>query len=314
MEISMYRKASLVCFAAVAFAASLVAKPNFSGTWTLNVSKSDFGMLPGPTSRTDVIEHNEPALKVSTKAEGPQGSQDSTANYTTDGKEATNEQGPLTIKSKAAWQGDNLAFDSTTSVQGNDVTIKTVWTLSADGQTLTENAHLSAAALGETDQKLVFEKGGAGSAAPTATATTGATTVTGAHPNYSGTWKLNVEKSDFGPLPPDTSRTDIIEHTGAAVKQTVSEDGAQGKQDYVLNFTTDGKEASNSAGGIEVKNAANWTGANLVVDTKLNIQGTDVAAKSTWVLSPDGKALTQNSHINAGALGEFDQKFIFEKQ
>ena len=311
----MHRKASLVCFAAVAFAASLAAKPNFSGTWTLNVSKSDFGMLPGPTSRTDVIEHNDPVLKDTVKQETQQGPQNVTLNYTTDGKEATNEQGPMTVKSNLSWDGDNLVVDSKTSLQGNDVTIKQVWTLSADGKTLTINAHLAAAALGETDQKFVFEKGGAGSAAPTtATATTGATTVTGAHPNYSGTWKLNVEKSDFGPLPPDTSRTDIIEHSDTGVKQTVSEDGAQGKQDYVLNFTTDGKEATNSAGGIEVKNAASWTGANLVVDTKLNIQGTDVAVKATWVLSPDGKALTQNSHINAGALGEFDQKFLFEKQ
>ena len=63
----MHRKASLVCFAAVAFAASLAAKPNFSGTWTLNVSKSDFGMLPGPTSRTDVIEHDRRIGKRSRK-------------------------------------------------------------------------------------------------------------------------------------------------------------------------------------------------------------------------------------------------------
>jgi len=40
----MFRKSTLVLLALVAGAASLAAqsKPNFSGTWTLNVAKSDF--------------------------------------------------------------------------------------------------------------------------------------------------------------------------------------------------------------------------------------------------------------------------------
>ena len=184
-----------------------------------------------------------------------------------------------------------------------------MWTLSADGKTLTQNAHLAAAALGETDQKLVFEKGSGAAAAPAT-----ATASTGGHANYSGTWKLNVDKSDFGPLPPSSSRTDIIDHSDPALKDSVSDDGAQGKLDYVLNITTDGKEATNNAGGLDTKSIANWDGPNLVVDTKLSFQGTDVAIKSVWILSADGKTLTQNAHLNAGPIGEADQKFIFEKQ
>ena len=51
-----------------------------------------------------------------------------------------------------------------------------------------------------------------------------------------------------------------------------------------------------------------------MVGTKLNVQDTDIAVKDTWVLSDDGKTLTHNSHIVAGALGELDQKMVFEKQ
>ncbi len=313
----MYRKSILMSIAALAFATSLAAKPNFSGTWTLNVSKSDFGMLPGPTSRTDVIDHSDPVLKDTVTQETQQGPQNTTLNYTTDGKEVTNEQGPMTVKSTLSWDGDNLVVNSSTSIQGSDVTIKQVWTLSADGKTLTQNAHLAAAALGETDQKLVFEKGSGGAAPATATTATAATTApasTGAHANYSGTWKLNIDKSDFGPLPPSNSRTDIIDHSEPAIQDTVSDDGAQGKLDYVLKITTDGKEATNNAGGIDTKSIASWDGSNLVVDTKLSFQGTDVAIKTVWVLSADGKTLTQNAHLNAGPIGEADQKFIFEKQ
>jgi len=311
----MHRKAFLSSFAALAFAASLAAKPNFSGTWVLDVSKSDFGLLPGPSSRTDVIEHNDPMLKDSVTQEGAQGAQNLTLNYTTDGKEATNEQGPMSVKSTLAWEGDNLVVNSKTNLQGNDITIRQVWTLSPDGKTLTLNAHLTAAALGETDQKLVFAKsGGSTSATSGGTSAKAAAAPAGGRANYSGTWKLNIDKSDFGPLPPSTSRTDIIEHAEPNLKDAVSDDGAQGKQDYVLKITTDGKEALNNAGGIDAKSVANWDGSNLVVETKLNIQGTDVAVKSTWILSPDGKIMTQNAHINAGPLGELDQKMVFEKQ
>lgn len=312
----MHCKAIAISFAAIAFAATLAAqsKTNFTGTWTLNVAKSEFGPIPGPTTRTDVVEQTDAAIKDTVTQDGPQGNITATVNYDLGGKETTNQQGPLSVASTVAWEGSDLVVNSKTNFQGTDVTIKATWTLSADGKTLTQNGHFNAAGLGEFDQKMVFEKGGAtmakaASAAPAATAST-----SGAKANYSGTWKLNVEKSDFGPLPPSNSRTDIIEHSDPSLKDNVSDDGAQGKQEYVLAMTTDGKEATNNAGGLEIKNTASWEGRNLVVGTKLNIQGTDVAVKSTWLLSPDGKTLTQNAHINAGGLGELDQKLVFEKQ
>ena len=298
-----------ILFVALALPTVLAAKPNFSGTWNLNVAKSDFGLLPGPTTRTDTIDHSDPSLKDSAKAQAPQGSQEVSVSITTDGKEAVNKQGNQDVTTTATWDGDSLVINSKLQFQGADATMRSVWTLSPDGNTLMQNIHY-AASIGETDQKLVFEKApGAGSAAPTATAS-----ATGAHPNYSGTWKLNVDKSDFGPLPPSASRTDIIEHSDPALKDSVSDDGAQGKQDYVLSITTDGKEATNNVAGMETKSTAIWSGANLVVDTKLSFQGTDVAIKATWELSPDGKTLTQNAHLNAGPLGEVDQRLFFERQ
>ena len=45
---------------------SLPGTPDFSGTWTLNVPRSDFGPFPAPERRTDVIEHRDGTL-VATK-------------------------------------------------------------------------------------------------------------------------------------------------------------------------------------------------------------------------------------------------------
>src|SRR5258708_21072762 len=97
----MHRKTMVAVLTVTAFAASLAAqsKPNFSGTWKLNVSKSDFGPLPGPDSQSNVIEHNDPVLKVNVSVEGPQGKQNFNFTYTTDAKEVINNQSPPNVNS-----------------------------------------------------------------------------------------------------------------------------------------------------------------------------------------------------------------------
>jgi hypothetical protein len=308
---TMLRKAIVATVAVVAFAASLAAqnKPNFSGTWKLNVAKSDFGVLPPSNGRTDIIEHKDPDLKDTVADDAAQGQQNYTLTMTTDGKEALNKPGGLEMKSVATWDANNLVVNTKLQFQGSDVTIKTTWALSDDGKTLTESAHLESA-MGETDQKMIFEKQEAGA---TAVAVAGIA-AKGGKPNYSGTWKLNVAKSDFGPIPGPDTRTDVIEHNDPMLKVSTAQDGgAQGKQEYTLSMTTDGKEATNTPGGLELKSIGGWEANNLVVNTKLKFQDNDVAIKTTWQLSDDGKTLTQNAHLTT-PMGELDQKMVFEKQ
>jgi hypothetical protein len=132
-------------------------KPDFSGTWKLNVAKSDFGVLGGPESRIDVVTHKDPSLSDSVTAEGPQGRQQYTANYTTDEKEALNKIGGRDVKSTVKWAGNNLAFSSKLVYEGSDVTGSANWALSEDGKTLTISIHYTSS-MGDADQKLVFEK------------------------------------------------------------------------------------------------------------------------------------------------------------
>lgn len=309
-------KAIVAAVVVVGFAASLAAqsKPNFSGTWKLNVGKSDFGVLPPSNGRTDVIDHQDPNLKDSVSDDAAQGKQEYTLAMTTDGKEAINRPGGLEMKNVATWDASNLVVNTKLQFQGSDVSIKTSWALSDDGKTLTESAHFESA-MGETDQKLVFEKqeGGATAVAGVSPPAAGVA-AKGAKPNYSGTWKLNASKSDFGPIPGPDSRTDVIDHNDPMLKVSTAQDGgAQGKQEYTLSLTTDGKEATNTPGGLELKSIAGWEANNLVVNTKLKFQDNDVAIKTTWQLSEDGKTLIQSAHLTT-PMGELDQKMIFEKQ
>lgn len=138
-------------------AAAANAKPNFTGEWKLNASKSEFGPMPAPASRVDKIKHADPDLAVSTTASGPQGEATFDLKYTTDGKECTNELRGNPTKSTAAWDGDALVINTKANFQGNDITLTDKWTLSEDGKTLTVARHIKAPQ-GEFDQKTVLEK------------------------------------------------------------------------------------------------------------------------------------------------------------
>ncbi len=146
--------ALLVLSAGLAFGQS---KPNFSGDWTLVPAKSDFGMMPAPSSASQKITHNDPQLKVVNTQTGEQGTMTMESSYTTDGKECVNTGRFGERKSKLKWDGAALVIDSTMDVQGNAITITNRWTLSDDGKTLTTNMHF-ASPMGEGDAKMVYEK------------------------------------------------------------------------------------------------------------------------------------------------------------
>jgi len=143
----------------VAFAAS--AKPNFSGDWKLNVGKSDFGPAPAPDKSTRKIEHNDPSIKWTQVQSGAQGETKSEISYTTDGKETINKSPRGDSKGSAKWEGDTLIIDSKRELQlqgqAIEITQHEVWTLSADGKTLTVNNKLGTPQ-GDFELKSVFEK------------------------------------------------------------------------------------------------------------------------------------------------------------
>jgi hypothetical protein len=132
-------------------------------------------------------------------------------------------------------------------------------------------------------------------------------------PDFSGTWKLNVAKSDFGQLGGPTGRTDVITHKEPSISNNVTVETAEGKQEYTVNYTTDGKEATNKIGPREVKSTLKWVGSELKINAKFLYNEMDVTAEYTWSLSPDGKTLTISAHFTS-SMGDADQKFVFEKQ
>jgi hypothetical protein len=135
-----------------------------------------------------------------------------------------------------------------------------------------------------------------------------------AKPNFSGEWKLNIEKSNFGPIPPPDSQTQKIQHEDPSLKIAVEQKGGpQGDFSYESSYSTDGKETTNTIGPMEAKSTCKWDGEVLAVETKINAGGADIVIKGKWSLSADGKVLTNAAHI-VSPQGELDVTSVFEKK
>jgi len=149
--------------AAVLLTVSLSAQglPNFTGTWTLDAAKSDFGPIPPPESIVMVIDHKEPTLKVSVTQKTPMGEAANDSTYTTDGKDNINKMrspaGEQDVKSTTKWNEKTLTTSRTIEAQGMSIGIEETWDLAADGKVLTINRMLKTPQ-GDFNTKITLNK------------------------------------------------------------------------------------------------------------------------------------------------------------
>ncbi len=296
---------------ALAAAGAAQVKPNFSGTWKLNTLESDFSGLPAPSARIDMIEHSEPSLKVTIEQQSIQGDQADVLYYTTDGRESDNRIGPMDVKSNVGWRGNSLAVMSVTNLDAVQMNSSSIWSLSEDGRNLTQTIHLQIGTR-EIDQRLLFERADANRSARSSGATVSTAAPSPARTNYSGVWRLNVARSDFGGMPAPDARVDVIEHQEPAIKIQVSQDGPDGNHGFAANLTTNGKIVASRFEDLDAKSRASWLGEKLVVDTRMNFQGSEISIETVYELSEGGSALIQSSRAIA-PTGEIHQKLVFEK-
>jgi hypothetical protein len=132
--------------------------PNLGGTYKLDVAKSDFGQMGGPSSGTLAIDDTGSSIKLDSDQEGgPMGDMKSTETVTTDGQESTSTMMGNPVTNTAQWDSGDLVVNSKTSFQGTDLTIKSTYALSEDGKTLTVKTH-AVSSMGPFDSTAVYDK------------------------------------------------------------------------------------------------------------------------------------------------------------
>lgn len=140
-----------------AFAAP-AAKPDFTGEWTINLSRSEFANQPAPKKMVEKIIHKEPTLLVNVSEVSPLDQEvKQQAKYVTDGKETTNNILGNTVHATATWEGNELLIHSWSVIAGRTLDSKERWKLSEGAATLIVQRHFEGLA-GKLDQVIVFDK------------------------------------------------------------------------------------------------------------------------------------------------------------
>ena len=135
-----------------------------------------------------------------------------------------------------------------------------------------------------------------------------------AAPNLSGDWKLDVAKSQYGPMPAPQMVTRKIKMQGNALSISTYTKSAQREGTTELNYTTDGKPATNKVSTGEAKGTARWEGDKLVIESWQSVQNIEIMSREVWTVSSDGKTLTIVTHLSIPQQGDYDVKQVFEKQ
>ena len=130
-------------------------------------------------------------------------------------------------------------------------------------------------------------------------------------PDFSGTWKLNIKKSDFPNKSLLANETMVITCSGSIVEMRHAIDG----HEIVQTYTADGQpRTAKEAAQIETK--AFWEKSTLIIEKQtLNVPNSrSTVMTSRWTISKDGRTL--KSDVSTSPLLSFRLSFryVYDKQ
>ena len=134
----------------------------------------------------------------------------------------------------------------------------------------------------------------------------------GRKPNFSGTWKMDPAKSDYGTMETPQSVTRKIVHEEPNVTMVVTQKNSRGDMTTEFKYATDGKEYVNKTRLGEARSTLRWDGDALLLSTRRTVMGRDLRIDDRWTLSADGRTMTITGKITGGA--DNDYTIVFEKQ
>ena len=142
-----------------------------------------------------------------------------------------------------------------------------------------------------------------------------------AKPDFSGAWKLNVEKSDpMGGGGGGGGGGGMMRDAVTTITQTATELTLVtkfGENSRTATYKLDGTESVNSGMRGETKTKAKFDGATLVLEHVRNMSGPNgdmqVTSKEVRSLSADGKTMTVVT-TSQGPNGEMTRKMVYDKQ
>jgi len=134
-----------------------------------------------------------------------------------------------------------------------------------------------------------------------------------APPEFSGVWRLDVEKSQFDRQAPPRVAVDRIEHHEPyLVMHSIRAYGDAQETSGTARYRIGG-EGENEVLGNRMRYAARWDGETLELVTKGSFGDNAIVLTDRYSLSADGKSLTLKRHYE-GRGGPQDQTLILRRE
>ena len=142
------------------------------------------------------------------------------------------------------------------------------------------------------------------------------------HPDFSGTWRIDRAKSDYGgwgdkPLAKADS-TLFVEHRDPELKirRTLSLNGQEEVKDFAY-YTDERGETNQATLGVgEVKSKTKWDGDRVVSEAQIRRRGQggtyELTVTQRWQVSSDGKTLTNTTSFSNEA-GAQQLKLVYRR-
>jgi hypothetical protein len=117
--------------------------------------------------------------------------------------------------------------------------------------------------------------------------------------NFSGVWRGNLKKSKLlGALP--KALLVKIDHTDPVLIVDMVFTKSDDVEDRLLfRGLTTGEEVENPVHGIQVRSRSTWVGAQLLIESKINLGERESVLRDYWSLSSDGRMLTMEHRDDA---------------
>ena len=118
--------------------------------------------------------------------------------------------------------------------------------------------------------------------------------------HLSGTWVINLAKSNFGKLPPPTVDSSTVTRAGTIYQIDATNDfGGQGRQHLTYKWPVgDGETTTDLPNGAMMHTTIKVAHDTLTFSSEISVQGKTVALQTGRVyLSPDGNSLTREMDI-----------------
>lgn len=138
-----------------------------------------------------------------------------------------------------------------------------------------------------------------------------ATLAPGGDPDFSGTWRLDPERSELRAMPAAHPSLLKIKQEGTRIHCFV----IRKEEEPALNwdFSSDRTESYSKAPDTDMRTIAKWEGAALLINTIVNERSRSYTQMDRWKLSRDGRTLTVTRQI-VSRHGEMESVLVFNRQ